>query len=754
MTWRPVSPGEAVRAVLAARFAEHSESPGLPGLTAFQNDAVERLRRILRTYRGAILADSVGLGKTHVARAIASATITRGGFVLICAPAHLRQHWQRHLRPLRNWGWVSHTSLSRGAQPRRRPALIIVDEAHAFRNPRTRRYVALSALTAQADVLMLTATPVNNGVMDFYHLVRLFVGRHAFGDIGVPDLLSAAEAASRGDRAAIARIADAVVVRRTRGALRAWPADNSSARFPRLDGVVTLHYDATFDADALSLVQQLAFPAHTAAVPQAMTPLLLRFGLLKRLESSSAAFDASVRRHVALLTHFCSAADRGLLFIPATDNDLLLEVDQWTQVPLHELLLRPWPASLDAEQVVARGRGDLELLCQLRKPDGAHDAKLARLLEVLRTHAMERVVIFTEYRETATYLWRALSGRTRVALIHGGEARLGKTRAARSTVIERFAPVSNGCRPPPAHQRVDVLIATDVIAEGMNLQDASVVISYDLPWNPVRLAQRIGRIDRLGSPHDRVFAYAFAPDPAVDDIICVMRRLRRKIRQIRTVGGDAPRFVQKSRSVALRDTSATEHLRVRSRLIDPVDASSPAVAASTWSGTELSVLTCWQNGSAVRFVLATGKRARELPLPQADAMLLTLIDAEPCALPPLEERRVVNQARTVLQRSSASSSAAGVSNRVSRAVGSWLRARPHASNEDIATAERILCGVDALAPASERELERLLVTGNGDDVVRRAATLIGGGAADVRRTSVRSDRLVAVIALVPTATAV
>ena len=746
-----VSPHEAVLRILTVRFGRQRSPTDLPGLTAFQSDAVERLRGILRTYHGAILADSVGLGKTHVARTIAADVIASGGRVLVCGPAHLRPHWKRHMRPLRGWEWVSHTSLSRAAQPRG-ASLLVIDEAHAFRNPRTRRYAALSALTAKADVLMLTATPVNNGVMDFYHLVRLFARRDAFAGIGVPDALSAAEAAARGDRAAIARIADAVVVRRTRDALRAWPTGHRDATFPRLDGVSTLQYDTAHDAELLSTMQQVSFAAHTAAADGAAAPLLLQYGLLKRLESSSAAFDASVRRHIALLTHFCSAAERGLLFSPAVDGDLLMQVDRWTQVPLQELMLRRWPAALDANDFVRRARVDLELLQRLRIHSNDGDTKLARLLEVLRQHAAERVVIFTEYRETAVHLWSALAGRGAVALVHGGEARLGRSRAARSTVIERFAPVSNGCRPPPAHQRVDVLVATDVIAEGMNLQDASVVVSYDLPWNPVRLAQRIGRIDRLGSPHERVFAYAFAPAPAVDNVIEIMRRLRRKIRQIRAVGGDAPRFVQTSRQATTQNTDASEVLRVRARDAANTQADRPVLTAAAWLSREEAVLTCWQFGGSARFVLIAGRRARELPLPEADALLLAAIDAEAQPLPTVDVRRIVRQSRTVLQRRNTHPSPASVTTRVSRAVGRWLRTRQHASHEDIAAAERVLCGIDALVPAFERELEQMLDGRNADDVMRRAATLIGDDAANTRPAIAHDERLIAVIALVPAAT--
>src|SRR5690606_37435578 len=128
--------------------------------------------------------------------------------------------------------------------------------------------------------------------------------------------------------------------------------------------------------------------------------------------------------------------------------------------------------------------------------------------------------------------------------------RLGRLRSGRRAIIERFAPLANGVRPPRPAEDVRVLIATDVLAEGMNLQDASMVVSYDLPWNPVRLSQRFGRIDRLGSPHSSIRTVVFAPDRGVDDMLGLMKRLRRKLRHIRVVGGDAPWSLARTRITA------------------------------------------------------------------------------------------------------------------------------------------------------------------------------------------------------------
>jgi hypothetical protein len=519
--------------------------------------------------------------------------------------------------PVTGWDWLSHTALSRGAQwrpasaqppadsrPGAQPAaapgpradsrrttrdddtrlqaltssarrgavllpgdpsrpLIVVDEAHAFRNPAARRYRSLAEFCTGADVLLITATPVNNSALDFYHLLRLFACDDAFADIGVPDLRVAfGTLVHAGDAEDVRRVAEAVVVRRTRELVRrqqsppgvTLPAATSASgvrlAFPRTRPVMRVRYgvrdgDAEAMREKLRIVARLRFPVH-ALQPAGGATELLRLSLLKRLESSTAAFAASVDRHATLLVQFVDAALDGFLLEPRDAHARHGAAGPAAvQLVLRAVSLSPWPATVDRVRALASARAELRRIRRLRElvramaGDAKADALRRLLMGPLRN---DRVLVFSEYRDTAVHLWHRLAGLGGVALVHGAEARLGRGIAARNAVIRRFAPLSNGARPPPPHQQVRVLIATDVLAEGLNLQDARVVISYDLPWNPVRLAQRIGRIDRLGSPHEEVAAYAFLPDRGLDDLLGLLRRVRRKLRHIRAVGGDRPRF--------------------------------------------------------------------------------------------------------------------------------------------------------------------------------------------------------------------
>lgn len=635
-----------------------ADGPGQPGqgeepvfeLADFQKAAVCRALRILESRRGVVIADSVGLGKTYVALALIEDALRDGLRVAVFTPAALRREWTRALgrlgtrlgladmlglpqqrldqvttmhgfgidasapndpshpaprRPLPAppgafLAWVSHERLSRGTYPNTRLAgldLVVVDEAHAFRSPRTRRYRALAELCRGARVVLLTATPVNNSVWDLYFQLRLFAGDGDFRDVGVADLKEAIRAAAEAGTSAppsLLPVLHEVVIRRTRpflrehyGAIRTL-GSAASARFPRrappapilysLDGVPP-GVDAIVEAiEGLTLA---AFrpelyiggsdpgaagesdddggggtPTASAGGGIPTTAIgvghripgvggvadLMRAGMLKRLESSLAAFRATMRRQLRYLDAFLAALDRGRLLRPRDHRALYAAAGDadFAQLVLEEVALVPLPPALDVVRLRRDVTADRDRLAGLLAALGPDDPKLERLIRLL-DHELrgEKVLLFTEYRDTARYLWRALVRRGGVALIDGAGAFLGTGPTWRRAVIERFAPHANRVRPPPAHERVDLLIATDVLAEGLNLQDAAHVVSYDLPWNPVRLIQRIGRIDRLGSPHETVHPYHFLPNRSLDRALGLLDRLRAKLTAIgRTVGAD------------------------------------------------------------------------------------------------------------------------------------------------------------------------------------------------------------------------
>ncbi|NIR46745.1 MAG: DEAD/DEAH box helicase family protein, partial [Gemmatimonadetes bacterium] len=604
-------PEDLYRCILSAHFAAgpdgydaDAEASGL-SLAVHQARAFERASDILERYGGVIIADAVGLGKTYIGLRLIERVIVAGGHAVVIVPAALRDAWERELgylgaatakrhRASSNDSvvadsdnldlWIAEggrvtllsveslgrrnfdTATHRGAD------LVLVDEAHNFRNPATRRYRELSDLVRHSKVALLTATPINNTLFDLQHLIDLFAAPGAFRHLGIGDYREVFRRAADGI-GDIRPIVAACVLRRTRRFLRQRYGDVTiedpnrhgrlSLRFPKRLPPVAVEYDlAGTYGDLLEGLEEwleaLAFPAvdpepdddpDSPAAPAAPPGALIKIILLKRLESSLEAFRATVVQQAAWCSTALRALDAGRVL---TRPDYRASFrgpadDPGSQLAFFELML---PAPAVGPEGLAEFRAglesDLALLSRIHAtlvalgPEG--DRKLGRLLQLIDGPlAGRKVLIFTEFKDTARYLHRQLSGRPFLAQIDSERARLGVERAGRAEVIERFAPRSNKVPEPPTRERVDILIATDVLSEGLNLQDASVVVSYDLPWNPVRLMQRIGRIDRLGAVHDVVELHHFVPAGHLDRLLGLMSRLQGKVQAIdAAIGLDAP----------------------------------------------------------------------------------------------------------------------------------------------------------------------------------------------------------------------
>jgi len=160
--------------------------------------------------------------------------------------------------------------------------------------------------------------------------------------------------------------------------------------------------------------------------------------------------------------------------------------------------------------------------------------------------------VFTESRSTARYLQRRLGRCFRVAAVWGEHGWLGATPAPRTEVLRVFAPAAQGAPAPPSALHADVLVATDLLSEGLNLQDAARVVHYDLPWTPARLAQRVGRIDRLGSPHAVVETATFLPPECLEQALDLEARLATKARSAALAGAaeaETPRGARETAAV-------------------------------------------------------------------------------------------------------------------------------------------------------------------------------------------------------------
>lgn len=573
--------------ILEARFGGRPLAARLPAsLKAFQRDAVARARLLLARRGGVLIADSVGLGKTHIALALVEPFLDAGHHVTVVGPAALERHWRSAAAAMPAFEWISYSRLSRGLWQAGERQAVVFDEAHALRNPRTRRYRAAAGLCRTSRVVLLSATPVNNGVWDLYHLIRLFSGDRDYLDAGVASLRSAFEEAEKsallGAAPSVQPVLRSIMIRRTRPLLRdlarASGAEDAGLVFPTQRPPRAVRYSLVAHAgpeplaDIGRLLPELSFPPYRlAAYADAPRPAhrdsfgmaaLMRIALLKRLESSAIAFHRSIAAYRALLSRCVDGLARGLMIRP---DIALVSGGHDLQLTFEALLFDALPPGLDAAGYRAELDGELECVDAMSRalaPALESDGKLEALTTLLaRMAGRHRILLFTQFRHTAQYLHDRLRGRWRVGLIDGGGARLGSAVVHRSEVIRCFAPLANHAPAPPAHEAIDVLVATDVISEGFNLQDADVVISYDLPWNPVRLVQRIGRIDRLGSPHPTIASYHFLPG-ALEPYLGLLDRLSSKGSAIEaTVGSDMPALhAELALALERRDSGIVERI--------------------------------------------------------------------------------------------------------------------------------------------------------------------------------------------------
>ena len=458
---------------------------------------VESFRRVvaaLERFGGALLADPLGSGKTYVGLAVA--LVLRHGRAACVAPAALLPQWDAAAGRLGiQLDLVSHEQVSRGRLPHPRHRLVLVDEAHRFRNPGTRRYRVLAPGLVGRHVLLITATPIVNRLDDLLHQLLLSVRDDALLADGVPSL----RGLLRGGRGAPA-LGRLVVERR--------PPMACPERIEIMSRPGVEETEAA--CAALALIDGLAL---SRSGPIAS---LVRTVLRHAAASSAPALLGALRRYRRLLLHARDARragrpmDRSAIrrFTGAAGDQLVL----WE-------LFAPdkGPEELDTDDL-ERIDGVVTAAEQLC---AGSDAKAERLADLLRDGAPS--LIFVARRETLRHLRERL-GRG-LAWCTGERAGLDHTTLPRTTVLAWFRE-AGGTPPGPARH----LLVTDVAAEGLDLQRAARVVHYDLPWTPMRLDQRDGRAIRLGSRHPSVEIVRFALPGPLERALRIETALHRKRR--------------------------------------------------------------------------------------------------------------------------------------------------------------------------------------------------------------------------------
>lgn len=576
---------------------ERNISKIYPILDQYQKEGYHALMKIASRYRGAFLCDGVGLGKTFIGLMLIERLLMLENkkVVLIVPKAARKPVWEftiknympKVLNGFLPFRIINHSDLTRTASSeinwpevmetiKEQADVIIVDEAHHFRNRNTERYRKMFEICDNKQVFLLTATPINNSLLDLQHQIELFSRRREnyFGDapLGIhslrghfiklekelQDALSEIEDTSNvnidadesKDTLAGDDLFNGVVVQRSRSYVKESQRKTGGRDvvFPERKPPIVIDYslkktygrllddlEKAFNKEEPLFELALYYPLRYYKGPDTdIDPMehgrqkqivgLIRTLLLKRFESSRQAFEFSCedlllkllafvrlhdedtctrweRQHKKILNHIKEhQLRRGRIEEEEAEEDYIPE----------ELLQKVEKLSeeeFDIQKIVMKTVLDMDELARfvedLMEIKDDRDDKLENLITTLENDKLlknNKVIIFTEYMTTAQYLFGELKERgfTQINEVDSS------TKRDRGEIINSFSPYYNGSSSQElkdmGKDETRILISTDVLAEGLNLQDATLLINYDLHWNPVRLMQRIGRVDRRLNP--------------------------------------------------------------------------------------------------------------------------------------------------------------------------------------------------------------------------------------------------------------
>lgn len=556
----------------------------------YQQEAVLSAKRVLEEYGGVFLADVVGLGKTYMSAMLA---LELGGRSLVIAPPHLLDRespgsWpnvfgdyrvpQSDFESIGRLDALLDRDLSKYDN-------VFIDEAHRFRTDSTATYAMLATICRGKRVVLVGATPLNNRPSDILAQIKLFQpGKNST----IPNLrnldafFTTLERRLKGldrhrDRDEYIRIvADNareirekvlkyLMVRRTRGEIVKYYGKDMEAqglRFPEVADPEPLFYQLSkresglFDTTA-KLIQRLSFARYQPLAAQYYKKELdqlerqtyvnlarfMRTLLVKRLESSFHAFRLTLSRFIRAYERFLAEFENGRVFISKKHISKVFDyLEEGDEKAVEDLIELGKAESLDAKDFFPRFpadlKSDLAILTDLREAWSAikRDPKWEAFAELLKTNpglSSGKLLIFTESQETAEYL----AGRIRAEVEPKTIWFAGTSHEEeRRVVIDNF-----DARKKHPKDDYRILVTTDVLAEGVNLHRSDTVINYDIPWNPTRLMQRVGRVNRVDTKFPSIHTYNFFPSTEGNDIIKLREAAEAKIHAfIEMLGSDAP----------------------------------------------------------------------------------------------------------------------------------------------------------------------------------------------------------------------
>lgn len=559
----------------------------------YQEDAVLNAVRVLNDYEGVFLSDVVGLGKTFMSALLARQLDGRS---LVIAPPHLldRHNPGSWWNVFREFGVRGFHCESIGKleslleEDLAKYKYVFIDESHRFRNQDAQSYELLAQICARPKkVILVSATPLNNSPQDILSQIKLFqpaknstipgvrnleaffagLRRNLSGLDRQDDREEYFQVVQDNAREAREKILKHLMIRRTRNEIKEYYGKDladQGLKFPEVADPEPLYYelDATeneiFDETVRLLTKEFKYARYkplaedyykgdrTGQEIQSQVNLakFMKILTVKRLESSFTAFRSTLDRFINTYTRVIKEFDegKGVVFISKKHSAKIFELlEKNEQAAIQQLIDDDKAEKLSAkdfnETFFTDLKNDLKILHAIRDhwEKITRDPKWEKFADVLKTKAhlkKGKLIIFTESKETAEYLAAQIAKEVEPkVLVFTGVSH----ESVRDDVIANF---DAKVRHPKDDYRI--LVATEVLAEGVNLHRSNVVINYDIPWNPTRLIQRVGRVNRVDTKFDKIYTFNFFPTKKSNDLIKLREAAEAKIAAfIEMLGADA-----------------------------------------------------------------------------------------------------------------------------------------------------------------------------------------------------------------------
>ncbi|HOT59045.1 MAG TPA: helicase-related protein [Spirochaetales bacterium] len=554
----------------------------------YQEQAVLNAKKILEEYGGVFISDVVGLGKTYISAMLAGQL---DGRTLVIAPPVLLDKtnpgsWPNVFSDFRipaDFESVGKLDvILRGGTEKYKN--IIIDEAHRFRTETNITYEKLAEICRGKRVILVTATPYNNSPKDILSQIKLFQKARRSTIPNLPNLEGFFNGLDRklkkldrkSDYSEYIRIVKEnakeirekvlkyLMVRRTRTEISKYFADDlakQNLKFPDIDDPKPLFYqlDETenkiFNETIELISNKFTYARYTPLLPkyykgsidqleeqsQRNMGKFMKILLVKRLESSFFAFKKSIDRFISSYEMFIKEFKKGHVYTSKDYANKIFEYlenddDEAIQSLIDEGKAERYDSKDFTEDFIKDLESDLNILKYIlsKWENIKRDPKLLTFLDELSTNEIlkNKIILFTESKETAEYLATNINKKFgNITLCFTG----GSGEATRDKVIENFDAKVR-------HPKDDyhILVSTEVLSEGVNLHRSNVVINYDIPWNPTRMMQRVGRINRVDTKFDKIYTFNFFPTEQSNDQIKLKEAAEAKINAFLTLlGGDA-----------------------------------------------------------------------------------------------------------------------------------------------------------------------------------------------------------------------